>query len=219
MVRWVAILAKTCRVGSRPPPDPDDAREVSRGVRRTPSRRSGRVAAVVRRRRRAGQLRCRRAATHPAGVRVSIRIEVVGQPVTPESGRNRCRRRGGCVRPHPVLSERPPGPWHVPGMCGQRRWPRGPACTVTVSDRMRVEVNEPETTDMRQALVETLFAEGNHNCPSCEKSGRSQRCRGDVGLCLVEAFDGACGDIAKGNGLCRWPSCWPRMSRCGLAKR
>ena len=47
-----------------------------------------------------------------------------------------------------------------------------PACTVTVSDRMRVEVNEPETTDMGQALVETLFAEGNHNCPSCEKSGR-----------------------------------------------
>jgi 2Fe-2S iron-sulfur cluster binding domain len=31
-----------------------------------------------------------------------------------------------------------------------------PACTVTISDRMRVEVNEPETTDMRQALVETL---------------------------------------------------------------
>ena len=47
-----------------------------------------------------------------------------------------------------------------------------PACTVTVSDGMRVEVNEPETTDMRQALVEMLFAEGNHNCPSCEKSGR-----------------------------------------------
>ena len=45
---------------------------------------------------------------HPAGVRVSIRIEVGGQPVTPESGRNRCRRRGGCVRPHPVLSERLP---------------------------------------------------------------------------------------------------------------
>ena len=57
---------------------------------------------------------------------MSIRIEVVGQPVTPESGRNRCRRRGGCVRPHPVLSERPPGPWHVPGMCGQHRWPHGP---------------------------------------------------------------------------------------------
>ena len=37
---------------------------------------------------------------------------------------------------------------------------------------MRVEVDEPETADMRKALVELLFAEGNHNCPSCEKSGR-----------------------------------------------
>ena len=37
---------------------------------------------------------------------------------------------------------------------------------------MRVEVDEPETTDMRKALVEILFSEGNHNCPSCEKSGR-----------------------------------------------
>ena len=46
------------------------------------------------------------------------------------------------------------------------------ACTVRVSDGMRVEVDEPETTDMRKALVELLFAEGNHNCPSCEKSGR-----------------------------------------------
>ena len=47
-----------------------------------------------------------------------------------------------------------------------------PACTVKVSDGMHVEVNEPETTDMRKALVEMLFSEGNHNCPSCEKSGR-----------------------------------------------
>lgn len=46
------------------------------------------------------------------------------------------------------------------------------ACTVRVSDGITVEVDEPETTDMRKALVELLFAEGNHNCPSCEKSGR-----------------------------------------------
>jgi [NiFe] hydrogenase diaphorase moiety small subunit len=31
-----------------------------------------------------------------------------------------------------------------------------------------------EITDMRKALVELLFAEGNHNCPSCEKSGRCE---------------------------------------------
>ncbi|QZT61310.1 2Fe-2S iron-sulfur cluster-binding protein [Mycolicibacterium austroafricanum] len=46
------------------------------------------------------------------------------------------------------------------------------ACTVHVSDGMTVEVDEPETVDHRKALVELLFAEGNHNCPSCEKSGR-----------------------------------------------
>ena len=47
-----------------------------------------------------------------------------------------------------------------------------PACAVEVKGGMRVEVNDPETTDARKALVEMLFSEGNHNCPSCEKSGR-----------------------------------------------
>lgn len=46
------------------------------------------------------------------------------------------------------------------------------ACTIPVAQGMEVEVNEPEVTDMRKALVESLFAEGTHNCPSCEKSGR-----------------------------------------------
>jgi [NiFe] hydrogenase diaphorase moiety small subunit len=47
-----------------------------------------------------------------------------------------------------------------------------PACTVKITDGMRVEVNDPESTEMRKALVEMLFSEGTHNCPSCEKSGR-----------------------------------------------
>ncbi len=48
------------------------------------------------------------------------------------------------------------------------------SCTVPVTDGMEVKVNEPEVTDMRKALVELLFVEGNHNCPSCEKSGRCE---------------------------------------------
>ena len=48
------------------------------------------------------------------------------------------------------------------------------ACTIPVSKGMKIEVNEAEITDMRKALVELLFAEGNHNCPSCEKSGRCE---------------------------------------------
>ena len=46
------------------------------------------------------------------------------------------------------------------------------SCTVQVFEGMTVEVSDPEIADLRKALVELLFAEGNHNCPSCEKSGR-----------------------------------------------
>ncbi len=48
------------------------------------------------------------------------------------------------------------------------------ACTVPVTPGMVVEVNEPEVSEMRKLLVEALFSEGNHNCPSCEKSGRCE---------------------------------------------
>lgn len=64
------------------------------------------------------------------------------------------------------------------------------ACTVPVAHGMEVEVSEPEVTDMRRALVESLFAEGNHNCPSCEKSGRCdlQAVGLEVGM-MVSRFD------------------------------
>ncbi len=48
------------------------------------------------------------------------------------------------------------------------------ACTVPVADGMDVEVSEPGMAEMRKMLVELLFSEGNHNCPSCEKSGRCE---------------------------------------------
>ncbi|MGB0694894.1 MAG: 2Fe-2S iron-sulfur cluster-binding protein [Rhodospirillaceae bacterium] len=48
------------------------------------------------------------------------------------------------------------------------------ACTVKVADGMHVSVSDPEVADMRKALVEANFSEGNHNCPSCEKSGRCE---------------------------------------------
>ena len=39
---------------------------------------------------------------------------------------------------------------------------------------MEVEVNTPELIDTRKAIIEMLFAEGNHFCPSCEKSGNCE---------------------------------------------
>jgi coenzyme F420-reducing hydrogenase gamma subunit/aerobic-type carbon monoxide dehydrogenase small subunit (CoxS/CutS family)/ferredoxin len=44
-------------------------------------------------------------------------------------------------------------------------------CTTRVYDGMQVEINTPELLNTRKAIIEMLFAEGNHFCPSCEKSG------------------------------------------------
>jgi coenzyme F420-reducing hydrogenase gamma subunit/ferredoxin len=46
-----------------------------------------------------------------------------------------------------------------------------PACTEKATEGLSVEVNTPELKDTRKALVEMMFAEGNHICPACEKSG------------------------------------------------
>lgn len=44
-------------------------------------------------------------------------------------------------------------------------------CTTEVYEGMEVEINTPELIDTRKAIIEMLFAEGNHFCASCEKSG------------------------------------------------
>lgn len=47
----------------------------------------------------------------------------------------------------------------------------GPACTEKVKEGLEVELNTAELLDIRKAVVEMMFAEGNHFCPGCEKSG------------------------------------------------
>ncbi len=48
------------------------------------------------------------------------------------------------------------------------------ACTTPAAPGMIVESNTPEIEDMRKAIVEMLFVEGNHMCPTCEKSGNCE---------------------------------------------
>jgi [NiFe] hydrogenase diaphorase moiety small subunit len=45
------------------------------------------------------------------------------------------------------------------------------ACTTRVTEDMNVQTTTPELESFRKAVVEVLFAEGNHLCPSCERSG------------------------------------------------
>ncbi len=48
------------------------------------------------------------------------------------------------------------------------------ACTTPVEQGMDIENNTAELQDLRKAIVEMLFVEGNHFCPACEKSGNCE---------------------------------------------
>ena len=47
----------------------------------------------------------------------------------------------------------------------------GAACTLAAAAGMQVENRTAELDDKRRTLLQLLFVEGNHFCPSCEKSG------------------------------------------------
>ncbi|MFA7270135.1 MAG: 2Fe-2S iron-sulfur cluster-binding protein [Sterolibacterium sp.] len=46
-----------------------------------------------------------------------------------------------------------------------------PACTTAAQAGLAVESEIPDIQDKRRTLVQMLLVEGNHFCPSCEKSG------------------------------------------------
>ncbi len=48
------------------------------------------------------------------------------------------------------------------------------ACTTPVAPGMEVENNTAELRELRLTIIEALFVEGNHFCPSCEKSGNCE---------------------------------------------
>ncbi|NBC84034.1 MAG: 2Fe-2S iron-sulfur cluster binding domain-containing protein [Bacteroidetes bacterium] len=45
------------------------------------------------------------------------------------------------------------------------------ACTTPVTDGMIIENDHADIQELRKSIIELLFVEGNHLCPSCEKSG------------------------------------------------
>ncbi len=45
------------------------------------------------------------------------------------------------------------------------------ACTTPVTPGMNIENKDEDIEDLRKAIIELMFAEGNHFCPTCEKSG------------------------------------------------
>lgn len=64
------------------------------------------------------------------------------------------------------------------------------ACTTQAAPGMAVDNQTPELTAKRRTLLQMLFVEGNHFCPSCEKSGNCalQATAYDMGM-LEPHFD------------------------------
>ncbi len=64
------------------------------------------------------------------------------------------------------------------------------SCTLPAAAGMSVESGTEEIAEKRRTLVQMLFVEGNHFCPSCEKSGdcKLQAVAYDVGM-LTPRFD------------------------------
>jgi len=62
------------------------------------------------------------------------------------------------------------------------------SCTMPVQAGMEVESNTEDLNEKRQTLVQMLFVEGNHFCPSCEKSGNCllQAVAYDLGVMSAE---------------------------------
>ena len=48
------------------------------------------------------------------------------------------------------------------------------ACTFKAAAGQEVDIDTPELNAMRRSLVQLLFIEGNHFCPTCEKTGNCE---------------------------------------------
>ncbi|MBK7707057.1 MAG: (2Fe-2S)-binding protein [Acidobacteria bacterium] len=104
----------------------------------------------------------------------TIRIKIDGKDITTFSGRNLVdvAKENGIFIPtlcyfrdiHPL------GTCRICTVKLNGRHTTG--CTTKVADGMEFEINTPELLDNRKAIIEMLYAEGNHFCPSCEKSGK-----------------------------------------------
>ncbi|MBK6932941.1 MAG: (2Fe-2S)-binding protein [Saprospirales bacterium] len=110
----------------------------------------------------------------PVDMPEMVTITIDGREIQAAAGRNlvEIARENGifipslCYYPH---LEQPLGTCRV--CTCQINGKTGVACTEKIREGLAVEVNTPALNDLRKAVLEMMFAEGNHFCPACEKSG------------------------------------------------
>ncbi len=103
-----------------------------------------------------------------------IQFTLDGRTITAEAGRNlvEVARENGVFLPTLCYFPHHDPPLGTCRVCTCRiHGKHGVACTEKVRAGLEVEITAPDLLDLRKALVEMMFAEGNHFCPACEKSG------------------------------------------------
>jgi coenzyme F420-reducing hydrogenase gamma subunit/ferredoxin len=103
-----------------------------------------------------------------------VNITIDGKSIEAEAGRNliQVAKENGIFIPSLCFYEHITPPLGTCRVCTCKINGRyAPACTEKIAEGLSVEVNTPELLDTRKAVVEMMFAEGNHVCPGCEKSG------------------------------------------------
>ena len=105
-----------------------------------------------------------------------IKFTIDGRPVTAKAGQTivEAARDAGIYIPVLCHSEglKPVGACRICTVRVNGRYQT--ACTHPVAEGLAVENTAPDLEDMRKALIEMLFVEGNHMCPTCEKSGNCE---------------------------------------------
>ncbi len=103
-----------------------------------------------------------------------VNITIDGRPIVAEEGQNivEVARANGIFIPSLCYYEHIDPPLGSCRVCTvMANGKSAAACTTLVREGMDVIVNTDELQDWRKAVVELMYAEGNHFCPSCEKSG------------------------------------------------
>ena len=102
-------------------------------------------------------------------MRNRVNITIDGKNIQAEEGRNlvQVARENGIFIPSLCYYEHIEPPLGTCRVCTCKiNGKYAPACTEKTAEGLSVEVNIPELVDTRKAIVEMMFAEGNHICPA-----------------------------------------------------
>lgn len=106
----------------------------------------------------------------------SVKLQIDGREITAQAGQTilQAAALAGIYIPH-LCAHKELSPWGGCRVCMVKVNGRAQAaCTQPVTEGAVVENETPELLNVRRALVEMLFVEGNHICPTCEKSGNCE---------------------------------------------